>query len=211
MREKMFDSLWSIEIFISGNVLYQISTLQASVSVIIRGMKRLSQIFASFALAIFAGCYSMDIATTDSLKGSALSKEDDKPLEHVVVSNYGWFLFNTVPLVCGNAAPGASFPWRFFSNHVTAELLHDRLMAHAAAIDANARDLVFIRNENVLFNMPIFNFQVPIPYLFTYKEVQFSAVLTKSNSHVQPDAIKKRKAVQEMNQLLNELNPEGSR
>lgn len=209
MREKMFDSLWSIEIFITGNVLYQISTLQASVSVIIRGMKRLLQIFASFALAIFAGCYSMDIATTDSLKGSALSKEDDKPLEHVVVSNYGWFLFNTVPLVCGNAAPGASFPWRFFSNHVTAELLHDRLMAHAAAIDANARNLVFIRNENVLLNIP--TFQSPIPYLITYKEIQFSAVLTKSNSHVQPDAVKKRKAVQEMNQLLNKLNPEDSR
>lgn len=172
-------------------------------------MKRLSQIFASFALAIFAGCYSMDIATTDSLKGSALSKEDDKPLEHVVVSNYGWFLFNTFPLVCGNAAPGASFPWRFFSNHVTAELLHDRLMAHAAAIDANARDLVFIRNETVLLNIP--TFQIPIPYLITYKEIQFSAVLTKSNSHIQPDAAKKRKAVQEMNQLLNELNPEGSR
>lgn len=172
-------------------------------------MKRLSQIFASFALAIFAGCYSMDIATTDSLKGSALSKEDDKPLEHVVVSNDGWFLFNTIPLVCGNAAPGASFPWRFFSNHVTAELLHDRLMAHAAAIDANARNLVFIRNENVIRNIP--TFQIPIPYLITYKEIQFSAVLTKSNSHVQPDAVKKRKAVQEMNQLLNKLNPEDSR
>lgn len=150
----------------------------------------------------------MDIATTESFKRSALTPDDGKPMEHVVVSNHGWYLFDAFPLVCGNATPGAFFPWKFFSDQVSPELLHDRLMAHAAAIHADAKDLVFLRDERVLFNIPGLSIPVPIPYLITYHEIQFSAVLTQRRASTLPDGAKKRKDVEEMNQLLNRLNPE---
>lgn len=171
-------------------------------------MKRTSLPLAAIAIALLAGCYSMDIATTESLKGSALTPDEGKPLEHVVVSNHGWYLFDTIPLVCGNATPGAYFPWKFFSDQVASTLLHDRLMAHAAAIHADAKDLVFFRDERVLFNIPGLSIPIPIPYLITYHEIQFSAVLTQRRASVLTDDAKKRKAVEEMNQLLNRLNPE---
>ena len=156
---------------------------------------------------LLAGCYSMDVATTDSLKGSALSSTDGRPIEHVVVSNYGWYLFNWIPITCGNATPGATFPWKFFSNQVTSDLLHDRMMAHAAAKNADVKDLVFFRDEKVFFNVP--NFPIPIPYVLCYREIQFSGVLTERNiSSDSPDDAKRQKAVDEMNQLLNKLNPE---
>lgn len=174
-------------------------------------MKRTSLPLAAIALALLAGCYSMDVATTESLKGSASAPDGGKPLEHIVVSNYGWYLFHAFPLACGNATPGAFFPFKIFSDQVSPGLLHDRLMAHAAAIHADAKDLVFFRNEKVLYDIPGLNIPVPIPYLLTYREIQFSAVLTQRKESALPDAAKKRSAVEEMNQLLDRLNPEDGR
>ena len=157
---------------------------------------------------LFAGCFSMDVATTSSLKASALSPEDGSPMEHIVVSNYGWYLFNWIPLACGNATPGATFPWKFFSNQVTDTILHDRMMAHAAALNANVKDLVFFRDEKVIFDLPGTDFPLPIPYVLCYREIQFSGTLTQRAAAVPTDETKRRKALDEMNQLLNKLNPE---
>lgn len=172
-------------------------------------MKRIAKTLLAMGAALIAGCYSMDISTTDTLKGSALSADEGAPIEHVVVANYGWFLFDCLPIVCGNATPGATFPWKFFSNQVTPALLHDQLMAHAASIHADARDLIFLRDENIIFNVPGTNFPLPLPYVLTYREIQFSAVLTQRKEELPPDNVKKRKAVSEMNRLLDSINQEG--
>ena len=168
----------------------------------------MSKAFLLAGAAVLAGCYSMDVATTDSLKGAALSSADGRPMEHVVVSNYGWYLFNWIPLACGNATPGALFPWKFFSNQVTSDLLHDRMMAHAAALNADVKELVFFRDEKVTFDLPGTNFPIPIPYVLCYREIQFSGVLTQRSDTGLPDNAKRQKAVDEMKQLLDKLNPE---
>ena len=157
---------------------------------------------------LLAGCYSMDVATTRSLTESALSSVDSSPMEHAVVSNYGWYLFNCIPLACGNATPGAIFPWKFFSNQVTSELLHDRLMAHAASKDADVRDLTFFRDEKVIFDLPGTDLPLPIPYVLCFREIQFSGVLMHRKTSEPTDEMKKKKAIDEMNQLLNRLNAE---
>ena len=157
---------------------------------------------------LFAGCFSMDVATTNSLEKSALAPEDGSPKEHVVVSNYGWYLFNCIPLACGNAKPGASFPWKFFSDQVTSTILHDRLMAHAAALNADIKDLAFFRDEKVIFDLPGTDFPIPIPYVLCYREIQFSGTLTQRKAPVPTDDFKRKKALDEMNQLLDKLNPE---
>ena len=159
-------------------------------------------------MALLAGCYSMDIASTSSLKKSALSPEDEKPMEHVVVSNYGWYLFNWIPLACGNATPDATFPWKFFSHQVSSTLLHDRMMAHAAALNADVKDLTFFRDEKVIFDLPGLDFPLPIPYVLCYREIQFSGTLTQRNAAEPTDDAKKRKALDEMTQLLTNLPPE---
>lgn len=165
--------------------------------------------FLALASALIAGCYSMDIATTSSLKKSALAPEDGRPMEHVVVSNYGWYLFNFIPIACGNAKPGAFFPWMFFSNHVTSKLLHDRLMAHAASMNADVKDLTFFCDEKVIFDLPGTHFPIPIPYLLGFREIQFSGTLTQRKVELPDDDDSKRKnVVDEMNQLLNKLNSE---
>ena len=171
-------------------------------------MKRVTRTLLFTAATLLAGCYSMDIATTDALQESALSSKDGRVLEHVVVSNYGWYLFNWIPLACGNATPGAFFPWKFFSGQVKSDLLHDRLMTHAAAQNADVKDLAFIRTEKVCFDLPGTDFPVPIPYILCYREIQFSGVLMQhKDPELSPEA-KQRKAVEEMNQLLNRLSPE---
>ncbi len=128
------------------------------------------------AIAMLAGCYSMDVASN-----SALDKHGTKGsrhAEHVVVSNYGWYLFNCLPLACGNTNPKASFPWSFFSNQVSSSLLHDRMMEYAMERNAPVKELPFFRDEQVFFNVPGTQFPIPIPYVLCFREVQFSGILT---------------------------------
>ena len=147
-------------------------------------MKTFSAIlFLLTAVAFFGGCYSVDIAANQSLYDSSLSPSADKPTEHVVISNYGWLLFNHIPLVCGNGNPDGWLPWSFFSDYISPEFLHNQLMKYAADQDANVRDLTFYRDEQIFFNIPgLDQIPVPIPYLICFREIQFSGVLTRRNS-----------------------------
>ncbi len=126
----------------------------------------------------------MDVSTSPALHREGVPAAGGRQPEHVVVSNYGWYLFNRFPIACGNATPGASFPWRFFSNQVSSRLLHERMMSYAAARKANVNDLVFFCDEQVFFNVPGSQFPLPIPYVLCFREVQFSGVLTPSGEEV---------------------------
>ena len=139
------------------------------------------------ALLLLAGCYSMDIASnpvldithaTDIKAETPAADRNPRHAEHVVVSNYGWFLFNSIPLACGNANPKSVFPWVFFSDQVSSRLLHDRMMTYAASTRANVKELAFFRDEQVFFTIPGTQFPVPIPYILCFREIQFSGVLT---------------------------------
>ena len=129
------------------------------------------------AFLMLAGCYSMDVASNSALNPDPARKNTAVATEHVVVSNYGWYLFNTIPLACGNAMPDAVLPWRFFSDQVSSKLLHDRMMSYAARRHADVRDLVFFRDEEVFFTLPGLAYPLPIPYLLCFREEQFSCVL----------------------------------
>ena len=128
---------------------------------------------------LLGGCFSMETASNAALRNSCSSARSCAPIEHVIVSNYGWYLFNCIPLVCGNADRNASWPWIFFSDHVNSILLHDRLMEYASSNEANISDLVFSRNEEVFFDVPGSDIPFPVPYLVCYREIQFSGILTR--------------------------------
>ena len=122
-------------------------------------------------------------------------------MEHVVVSNYGWFLFDTVPVVCGNAKYDATLPVRFFSDHVKADILQDRITEYAAGKKADLVDLHYFHNSNVLFSIPGLNLPIPIPYVLCYREIQFSGVLVRPPMK----AANKGALEGEMRSLLNEI------
>ena len=131
------------------------------------------------SMLLLGGCFSMEVASNEALRNSCHDTQADKPVEHVMVSNYGWYLFNCIPLVCGDTNPDATLPWIFFSDQVDPILLHDKLMKYTNSKGANMTDLVFNRYEEVFFDVPGSDIPFPLPYLVCYREIQFSGVLTK--------------------------------
>lgn len=123
------------------------------------------------------GCYSLSTATSADLRGSKDVATAGRPLEHVVVSNYGWYFFNRVPIVCGNMREDAFCPWSFFRNEVTTDLVHDRLTSYAAKKKAEVAELQLFFTENVLFEIPGTSIPLPMPYLICYRERLASALL----------------------------------
>ena len=121
----------------------------------------------------------MEVASNSALHNSVSSNGTEKPIEHALVTNYGWYLFNCAPLVCGNASPGGTFPWSFFSDQVNPEIVHNRLMEYAASRDANVEELVASYDEKVFLEIPGSEIPVPIPFLLCYREVQASGVLVE--------------------------------
>ena len=98
---------------------------------------------AAVVLAVAAaGCFSVDAAYSPAADS-----------EQVLVSNNGWWLFNCIPLCCGNATPepDRAGPFAFFRNDVTLDKVQHRFMEYAHARGASVQDLVYNNYDNVLF------------------------------------------------------------
>lgn len=110
------------------------------------------------------GCYSFDVADVPS------SNE-----HHVLVSNYGWYLFGSIPFVCGNASKNAILPFAFFRDDVTMDKLQKRFSDYADSRQCHTKDLNYHSYDTVLLEIP--SIQVPIPYILCFRELQLSGVL----------------------------------
>ena len=129
-------------------------------------MKIPSLILALGAAVGLAGCFTLntaDLRTTGE--------------EHVCVGNYGWYLFNFIPLACGNAAEDPVMPWALFRNDVTKEKIQRRFMNYAEFRGKTPVDMTYYTHESVLFEVPGLDLPIPLPYIFTFKEIQLSGVL----------------------------------
>ena len=123
---------------------------------------------------ILSGCFSIE--------SSCLKTTGDS---QVIVSNYGWYLFDFIPLACGNANENGYMPWVFFRNDVTMDKIQTRFFSYIGKKEgAKAVNLSYRTNESVLFEIPGSNIPIPLPYIFTYKEIQLSGVL-KSGKEIQ--------------------------
>ena len=129
-----------------------------------------------------SGCFTID-------RGQLIRTNE----EHVLVSNYGWYLFDLIPLTCGNAAEDRALPFIFFRNDVTMDKIQTRFMAYAedygrrAGVGVTVRNLVYTTRESVLFEIPGINFPLPVPYILTYREIQLSGVLDRVPEQVLAD------------------------
>lgn len=120
------------------------------------------------AILGFSGCYSLSSSQWNNYSTGE---------EHVLVSNYGWYLFGVVPIACGNAAKNPVSPWAFFRNDVTMNKLQRNFMDYAETRVCEPTDLFYYTRDSVLFSIPGSSLPIPIPYILTYKEIQLSGVL----------------------------------
>ena len=129
---------------------------------IIPPMRKLALPFLALSgLALcLSGCMSVESAPTPSGGG-----------EHVLARNYGWTLFNCIPLVCGNASADATCRFVMFRNDVTMERVQAKLAEYAAGREISCP--VYHNADSVFTSL----FGFPIPYLLCYSEVSVSATL----------------------------------
>ena len=172
----------------------------------------LQKSLAFLALLGLSGCFSFETSpigggTADGLR---LPASAGAPVEHVVVANNGWFLFNFIPVACGNTADDATLPWKFFRNSVHERVLHDRITKYAAERQCDLEELNVFNDEQVLLTLPGSSFPIPIPYVITYRELQISGVLVRNEPRAQADdaAARKRAIASDMKRLLESL-PDG--
>ena len=88
---------------------------------IIPRMRKLALMALSGAALCLSGCLSIDTAATSYGGG-----------EHVLARNYGWTLFNCIPLFCGNASADATCGFVMFRDDVTMERVQAKLAEYAA-------------------------------------------------------------------------------
>ena len=173
-------------------------------------MKNLIQFLAAGSLLLTAGCFSLETSPLGDASNQPiqLHGDDEQATEHVVVSNFGWYFFNRWPIVCGNARVDRRLPWRFFRNDVDENVIQRRLIDYATARGCDVRDLQVFNNAEVLMSIGVGGVSLPVPYVISYRELQFSCSLVRrkrpsADGREDMDALK-----QEMRDLLNRI-PDG--
>lgn len=164
--------------------------------------------------ALLTGCFSFETTPLGASAGRSLTLQSthEKATEHVVVSNFGWYLFNRWPIVCGNAREGRRSAWVFFRDDVDENLLQRRLMKYAAEHNCNATDVNLFNNAEVLMSIGVGGVSLPIPYLISYRELQYSCSLVAKNSpnesSGESNSGNRKNLNEEMRNLLNTI-PDG--
>ena len=122
-----------------------------SVYPIILAMIRLGYFLALCGTLCLTGCLSTEVA-----------KSEVCGTEHIFVRDYGWKLFNWIPL---------------FRSDITVERVQKELTAEAARRGKTPADLVYHTIDTVTFDIPLLVVTLPIPYIICYHDVQISGVL----------------------------------
>ena len=114
-------------------------------------MKALGLISALCATLCLTGCMSTEV-----------SKSEVCGTEHIFVSDFGWKLFNWIPI---------------FRSDITLERVQKELMAESNRRGKVATDLTVHSYDKVTFDIPLIVITLPIPYIICYHEIQVSGVL----------------------------------
>ena len=107
----------------------------------------------------------MALCATMCLTGcmsTEVSKSEVCGTEHIFVSDYGWKLFNWIPL---------------FRSDITLERVQKELADESKRRGKVPTDLVYHTYDTVTFDIPLVVVTIPIPYVICYHEIQLSGVL----------------------------------
>lgn len=132
---------------------------------------------AAVSSAALSGCYSFHVASSQSFSRCALATEGGcVPVELVLAQNDGWFLFDRIPVVCGNPDVDSWFPWRFFSDETDMARVQDPIVARARARGARIVQMAAVNDNATLMPVPGVE-GLSIPYILCHHETQISALL----------------------------------
>ena len=146
-----------------------------------RQMKARTPFVAVFAavFAAAAGCVSIDRCGGERLGELTVNGLPAEPVEHIVVSNFGYYLFDIFPLVAGNAKPDRWLTFAFFSDQVKLSKMHSLLSAEVQKHrDAEVVDLVSTCGADPCFSVSL-DPKSLLGLLFCCREVQLSAVVLR--------------------------------
>ena len=138
-------------------------------------MKRIL-VLAALA-AFFSGCISVEKSRKTVFERLPVEGTPGTPEEHIHVSNYGYYLFNSIPIFCGDASKGGTGNTVFFRDDVTLAKMQNVLLEEASRKSDSIIEIQPKTSSTCFFSV--------IPYvgntlgIFWYKEVQISAVMVK--------------------------------
>lgn len=139
-------------------------------------------VHCSLAL-LLSGCYFKYAATSPELKGSEYSEGGGEIVEHLFVENFGWYLFRTIPICCGDDNEDNLFPLEFFTDRCTPEIMKQRFDERVRELgDVEAKGVTFVNTELVTFDVPGLPFPVIVPYVLCTRDVQLSGTLIKKGT-----------------------------
>ena len=110
------------------------------------------------------GCFSIETAPVAS-SGTA-----------VYARNYGMYLFNCVPLFCGNASEDPKCSFVMFRNDVMMDKIQARVIADAEKKGLRFEDASWHCTDQITLRVPVLAMEIPVPYILTYREKQLSGV-----------------------------------
>lgn len=136
-----------------------------------------------------AGCFTEYRCAPDNFKGLKYAEGGGEIVEHYQIQNYGWYLFDKFPLVCGDLNNGHMGPMTFFSDQVRTDLMTEKFNQHVRETNTKAVSVVTLNTDWVTFEVPGLAIAVPaiLPYIICYREVQISSLLLKKEKEETPD------------------------
>lgn len=142
-------------------------------------MKRILSILAAL---LGAGCCTRYALKPEHLVNLEYAEGGGRVVEHYQIQNYGWYLFNSIPLVCGDTDHDAIICFSLFRDRVRTDLLTDELNRHARKVGAVPRCVATLNTDHVSIQIPGTTFPLVFPYIICYREVQISALLVKETA-----------------------------
>ena len=122
-----------------------------------------------FAAISLAGCFSVEVASSPVL--------GDEVKRHVIVDNYGWYLFGALPLVCGNENLESWCPISIFCDEVNPQVAYGKVKCLSEREGCEIGNFHLVDDNDVMFEF--YSIPVPIPWIVVRKEVSLSAYLVK--------------------------------
>ena len=116
-----------------------------------------------------AGCFSVEVASSPVL-GEGVER-------HLIVDNYGWYLFGYVPLLCGNKKLDSWCPISIFCDEVNPQVAYEKVKSLSEREGCEIGNFHLVDDNDVMFEF--YSVPVPIPWIVVRKEVCISAYLMK--------------------------------
>ena len=133
----------------------------------------------SAAFAAVSGCVSVERCGGERLSELSINGTDSKPIEHIVVSNFGYYLFDLFPLIAGNADPDGWFPFVLFSDQVKLSKMQTLLSAEVQKRHGTeVVELTSHYDADPCFSVSL-DPKSLLGLIFCCREVQLSAVLVE--------------------------------